>query len=63
MPEGWVLMEEELELKGMPIRPAITDREKLVEGQLDGLPLGLTLIEGVFDGLPLGLALSVAELK
>jgi acetyl-CoA carboxylase beta subunit len=59
--EAWQLVEGELELKGMPIRPAVTDREKLVEGQLDGLPLGLALIEGVFDGLLLGSALSVPD--
>jgi hypothetical protein len=56
-------VEGELELKGMPIRSAITDCQKLVEGQLDGLPLGLALIEGEFDRLPLGSALSGAVLK
>jgi hypothetical protein len=35
MREGWPLVEGELKLNGMPIRSAITDREKLVEGQLD----------------------------
>jgi hypothetical protein len=54
-------VEGELEHDGMPIGWAIPDREKFVEGQLDGLPLGLALMEGEFDRLPLGSALSVAE--
>jgi hypothetical protein len=52
------------ELDGLPLEWALAlcsfDGLR-VEGEVDGLPLGLALIEGEVDGLPLGSTFSVAE--